>query len=321
MDESRMRAIQYDAYGPADVLRVRTVSIPRPGPGAVLVRVAATRVNAADVTFRSGKLRLISGRRFPRGTGFDFAGEVVEVGAEVTDLAMGQGVWGFVLDARSGPLGAAADYVVAPAGAVATRPRSIDAVSAAALPGAAGAALGVLRDVLGLRAGERVLVRGAAGGVGTAAVQIAHAMGAHVTALARAEHTDALREIGADEVFDYRSVDPRELGRFDVVLDLVSRGMRTFRRLLGSGGRMAAMAVGGPADLAYVASSGVFGARRVRFVQSPPTGRLLTSLAELVDNGSVRPVVEGYYALEDIAAAHRALEHGGGFGKRVIKVS
>jgi NADPH:quinone reductase-like Zn-dependent oxidoreductase len=319
---SEMRAAQYDAYGPPEVLRVRTIPVPRLRPGHVLVRVAATSVNAADIAVRSGKLKLVSGRVFPRGAGFDFAGTVTEAASDVTGLGAGDEVWGFVNAVRNpGPSVGAAEYVLAPAGGTALRPRTVSVVEAAALSGVGASALGILRDVVRLRAGERVLIRGANGGVGTAAVQVARALGGQVTALASAPHLDRLRDLGAHQAYDYHSTSPADLGRFDVILDPVSRNMAPYRKLLTKKGRMAAMALGSPADLAYLLASGVNGHRRVRFVQSPATGPLLADLARYVDNKSVAPVIEAVYPLDDIVAAHRSLETSGGFGKRVIQVA
>ncbi|MEU7852119.1 NAD(P)-dependent alcohol dehydrogenase, partial [Micromonospora parva] len=234
----------------------------------------------------------------------------------------GDEVWGFVNGVRDpGPSGAAADYILAPAKDTVLRPRSVNAVEAAALSGVGASVIGILRDHVRLRHGERVLVRGANGGVGTAAVQVARALGGQVIALAGPAHLDRLRNLGAEQAFDYHTTDPRGLGRFDVILDPVGRNMRPYRHLLAPGGRMAAMAIGSPADIAYLVASRIHGGRRVRFIQSPATGTLLTSLAEYVDNKSVLPVVDSVYPLEDIATAHRSMEKSGGFGKRVIQMA
>jgi NADPH:quinone reductase-like Zn-dependent oxidoreductase len=319
---NEMRAVQYDSYGPSEVLRIRTVPVPALRPGHVLVRVAASSVNGADITVRSGKLKLVTGRAFPRGAGFDFAGQVTGAAGDVTGLAAGDEVWGFLDGARqAGPSGAAAEYVLAPAKSTALRPRTVSAVEAAALSGVGASALKVLRDGVQVQPGERVLVRGANGGVGTAAVQVARALGGRVTALAGPAHLDRLRDLGAERALDYHVTDPRDLGRFDVIVDPVSRNMRPYRRLLGPGGRMAAMTVASPGDVAYLLASVVHGSRRVRFIQAPPTAALLTDLAGYVDAKSVVPVIEAVYPLEEIAAAHRSLERGGGFGKRVIQVA
>jgi NADPH:quinone reductase-like Zn-dependent oxidoreductase len=319
---NEMRAAQYDAYGPPEVLQVRTVPVPRLRPRHVLVRVAASSVNGADTAVRSGKLQLVTGRSFPRGAGFDFAGQVTEAAADVTSLAAGDEVWGFVNRTRNpGLSGAAAEYVLASAEGTALRPRTLSAVEAAALSGVGASAIGILRDHVRLRDGERVLVRGANGGVGTAAVQVARALGGRVTALASAPHLDRLRDLGAEQAFDYHATNPRDLGQFDVILDPVSKGMRPYRRLLAPRGRMAAMSIGSPADIAYLLASGVHGSQRVRFVQSPPTAALLTDLAGYVEAKAVTPVIEAVYPLDDIAAAHRSLEKSGGFGKRVIQIA
>ena len=316
-----MRAAQYDAYGPPEVLQVRTVPVPRLRPGHVLVRVAASSLNGADTAVRAGKLKLVSGRSFPRGAGFDFAGQVIEAADDVTGLAAGDDVWGFVDAVRKpGPSAAQAEYVVAPVTGTALRPRAVSAVEAAAISAVGASAIGVLRDAVRLRPGEKVLVRGANGGVGTAAIQVAHALGGQVTALASAPHLDRLRDLGAADAFDYHTTSPRHLGRFDVVVDQVSRNMPPYRRLLAPGGRMAAMAIGSPGDLAYLLASRIHGGRRIRFVQRPPTPELLTALAGYVDAKSVIPVIDSVYPLDDIVAAHRSLEKSGGFGKRVIEI-
>lgn len=315
---SDMRAAQYDSYGPPEVLHLARVAVPEARPGQVLVRVAASSINGADVDVRAGKLKVLSGRRFPRGAGFDFAGDVVAVGDGVTDYGPGDGVWGFLKGLRAGPSAAAAEYVVASVKDVSRRPMTVDAVDAASLPGAGAAALGVLRDKARLQAGERVLIRGGAGGVGSAAVQIAHAMGGQVTALVSPQHIDRVRGLGAKEAYDYHNVDPSGLRDFDVILDPVGRDLRTHRRLLAKGGRMESMIVHGGSQFAYLAASTVFGGRRVRFAQMPPTHQLLADLAGMVDGKDVQPVIDSVYPLDDIAAAHRSVEAGGGFGKRVV---
>ncbi len=313
-----MSAVQYDEYGPPLVLHRVTAPVPELRPGHVLVRAAASSVNGADVTVRAGHLKVFTGRRFPRGTGFDFAGDLVAVADDVTDYRAGDGVWGFLNGLKQRPTAAAAEYVLAGVKDVSRRPLTLAATDAAALPGAAGAALATL-DTVGLQAGERILVRGAAGGVGTATVQLAAARGAEVTALVRETHLDRVRELGAHHAHDYRSTPPADLGEFDVIVDPVGKNLRAYRRLLRPGGRMAAMIVNGPSQFGYLAASTIHGKRRVRFMRSPPSGIILAKLASLVDDEAIAPVIDGIYDLDDAAAAHRSLEAGGGFGKRVIR--
>ncbi|MGW8554683.1 zinc-binding dehydrogenase [Streptomyces tubercidicus] len=181
-------------------------------------------------------------------------------------------------------------------------------------------ALTALRDTLHLRSGERLLVRGAAGGVGTAAVQLAQAMGGHVTALCRDSHAGALRDLGADEVFDYRATTPDQLGPFDVILDTVGSQLNAYRSRLSREGRMATIALS-VSSVAAIAASSVHGGRRIRTLSANPDTALLGDLAAYVTSGGLRPVVEGVYPLADIASAHRAFERGGVVGKQVVAVS
>jgi len=315
-----MKAAQHEAYGSAEVLKTRQLPLPALKPGHALVRVAASSVNGVDITIRSGRLKMLTGKHFPKGTGRDFAGEVVAIDPAETVFKVGDPVWGFIEGFEQSPSAAAAEYVLAPFGGLALRPRTIDAIGAAALSGAAAAALGVLRDAAKVGKGDRVLVRGANGGVGVAAIQIAKVMGAHVTALvSTADQIAQAQAIGADVAFDYHKLQPRKLGRFDVVFDPVGRGMSPFRRLLDKDGVMACVAVPGPGDIAYILFSNIYGSRRVRFVRMPPTGKLLGELTPYVDEHGVKPVIDSEYTLDTIADAHHSLERSGGFGKRVVR--
>jgi len=209
---------------------------------------------------------------------------------------------------------------VVPAGRVAPAPAGISPAEAAALVVAGATALIALRDIVRLNSRERVLVRGAAGGVGTAAVQLAHAMGGHVTALARDRHAATLADLGADEVLDYRTTSPDQIGPFDVVLDTVGTQLGRYRRRLTCTGRMATVGLSAPA-LAVIAASSVYGTRRIRTFSANPDTALLHDLADQVTSGALRPVVHTMYPLADIAMAHQAFERGGVVGKHVVTVS
>ncbi|MDA0563371.1 NAD(P)-dependent alcohol dehydrogenase [Streptomonospora sp. S1-112] len=319
-----MRAALYDRYGPPEVLYVGRVPTPAPGPGEVLVKVGAASVNGGELTGRAGRLRVVTERAgggWPRRVGIDFAGEVADLGGGAGGgWRVGDRVWG-VLPASLLARGCAAEYVAVPADRIAPAPAGLDVVEAAALPAVGTTVITALRDKAGLAAGERLLVRGAAGGVGSAAVQLGRAYGAHVTALAGAHNLDFVRELGADEALDRRAVAPGDLGRFDVVLDTVGTGLAAWRRLLIRRGRMVTVSVDPDhllASLGYIAASTVFGRRRVRFFRGDPGGELLAELTRLVQDGALRPVVDTVYPLADIAKAHAALEAGGVRGKLVV---
>ncbi|WP_069768482.1 NADP-dependent oxidoreductase [Streptomyces sp. LUP30] len=315
-----MKAAQITSFGAPDVLRVNDVERPAPGPGEVLVSVEASSVNGHDVIVRAGGLRMVSGRRFPIGVGLDFAGVVVETGAEVQDHRAGDRVWGMVHPREKHATAGAAEYVVVPAGRISPAPGGISSVDAASLVVGGATALIALRDSVRLEKGERVLVRGAAGGVGTAAVQLAYAMGGHVTALARHRHAKALEQLGADKVIDYVDTAPEQTGSYDVVIDTVGSELNCFRSRLTKGGRMVTVALSGAA-IAAIAASSVHGARRIRTFSANPEPDVLRALADHVSSGALRPVVEGVYPLADIASAHRAFERGGVMGKHVVAVS
>lgn len=264
-----MRAIQIMRFGGPEVLEVREVEQPSPRPGEVLVAVQAASVNGHDTITRSGGLKIVSGRRFPIGVGLDFAGTVAGLGTGADDFTVGDLVWGMIDPRRRHSTGSAAQFVVVPQRRMAPAPAALSATGAASLVVAGATALTALDDVLDLRAGQRLLVRGAAGGVGSAAVQLGRARGAHVTALAGARHGDLLRELGAAEVLDRSSTDLRTIGPFDAVFDTVGTELARVRRTGGRHGRTATIALSGPA-LAPIALSSIHGTARVRNLQRQP---------------------------------------------------
>ncbi|WP_043236456.1 NAD(P)-dependent alcohol dehydrogenase [Streptomyces violaceusniger] len=317
---SEMRAARYDRYGPPEVLYEGTLPKPVAGPREVLVRVHATSVNGGELSGRAGKAKLVTGRKFPQGTGVDIAGEIAEVGSAVRHLAVGDRVWGVM---PHWTFGAAAEYVAVRPRQLSFAPDGIDLVRAAALPAVGTTAITALRDKIGLRSGERLLVRGAAGGVGSVAVQLGHALGAHVTALAGAKTLDLVRELGADEAYDYRTTGPAALGPFDAVLDTVGTELRAYRGLLSPGGRMVAIAYDTDRPLSSLGSvllSTVHGSRRVRIFTGDPLHQLFADLAAYVEKGAIRPVIDTVHPLSGVGAAHRAMEAGGVRGKHVIQV-
>lgn len=313
-----MRAVRYDQYGPPEVLHLTETPVPEPGSGEVLVEVHGASANGGETAIRAGKLRRLVRQPFPRGVGVDFAGQVASVGAGVRRIAVGQAVWGLV---PHGTFGSVADYVVVPEPRLAATPSGLDLVQAAALPAAGTTAITALVEEARLRSGERLLVRGASGGVGSIAVQLGKALGAQVTTLTGSRNLDWVRDLGADVALDYRTTRPIDLGEFDVVLDTVGTELPAYRARLARNGRMVALAI----DTVHIARSFVFVAlgrfartRRVHaFTNNPPPERL-AELTRRVEAGEIRPVVDTVFPMSATADSHRHLEAGGVRGKYVI---
>ncbi len=322
-----MHAVTQDAYGPPDALTVGEVPVPRPGAGQVLVAVTAAGVDRGVWHLVAGLpyvLRLGVGLRRPRQpvAGLDVAGVVVAVGAGVTRFRTGQRVFGI-------GTGSWAEYAVAREEKLSHVPDGVDLVGAATVAVSGSTALQALHDVGRVQPGQRVIVLGASGGVGSHAVQIARAAGAHVTGVASGAKTDLVRSLGADEVVDYTTSDPFAGGRrYDLVLDIGGRRpLRTLRRALTPRGTL--VIVGGEGgdrlsggtdrQLRAMALSPFVRQRLTTFVareHHSSTDRL----AELLADGRLRPAVGRRYRLEEAAAALSDLVAGRTRGKSVIVV-
>lgn len=317
---SDMRAALFDRYGPPEVLYLGRRPTPAPTPDEVLVRVRVASVNGGDLLARAGKVRLVTGRAVPKASGIDFVGEVAGVGSSVTGVRAGDRVWG-LLGRRSGSM---AEYVAVRPRQIAPAPKNLTPVQAVSLLAGGTTAVTALREKAVIKPGERLLVRGGSGGVGSVAVQIGKLFGAHVVALASAKNLDFVRGLGADEAFDHRTARLSELGRFDVVLDTVGTQQSRVRRLLAPGGRMVAVTIDFnriAAGLATVLASSVHGSGRIRLFSGNPGTELLTEITRYAEHGDIVPVVDTVHPLDRIADAHRALEAGGVRGKHVLQVA
>ena len=312
-----MRAVVYDRYGPPDVLRLEDVERPVAKEDEVLVRVHATTVNRFDVHTReanakSGLLvmllsRLVSGFRRPRRRilGSEFAGEVVAAGAAVTEFAVGDRVFGNTGMA----FGAHADFVcVRESGKIAPMPDGATFEEAAPVTDGALNSLWCLR-LADLRKGQRVLIYGASGSLGTAAVQLAKYFDVDVTAVCNTKNLDVVRSIGADRVIDYTQEDFTKNGEaYDVIFDAV--GKHSFKRCQGSlkpGGRY--LACDGFQNLILALWTPRFGDKKVIF-QIPPrwTKEDVFFMKELIETGRYRAVIDRCYPMEDVVEATRYVE-------------
>lgn len=308
-----MKASVYHEYGSTDVLRIEEVARPEPGPGEVLVRVRATSVTTGDWRLRAAAFpglmavpgRLMFGVFRPRRPilGGDFAGEVVETGAGVTRFAPGDRVFGV-----SGH-GAHAEYVRMPeSGAIHATPGEMTDEQAAALPFGGLAALTFLADFARVKPGERVLILGASGGVGSYAVQIARAMGAEVTGVASAGNLELVRSLGAHHVIDYGAQDPLRGARYDVVLDTVGvADFRRVRRVLDRGGRFVPLNFG-TREIWQSLRTGLVGRRKVVIGVNGDSAEALARLIAYWRAGALRPVIDRVYPFAGIADAHAHVE-------------
>lgn len=307
-----MQAIVQDRYGGPDVLRIVEVERPSPAPDEVLIRVRATTVSQSDTHLRRADpfvWRFLFGLRRPRRSlGVELAGEVEAVGSKVTALAVGDRVFG----QPATWTGAYAEYLCVPAdGPIAAMPAGMGFEDAAAVPDGVAQALAALRQA-GTTAGQRLVIYGASGSLGTAAVQLAKDMGAHVTGVCGPDHVELVRSLGADDVVDYRQEDFTRRGpRYDAIIDAVGKyTFRRGRRALRPGGIYVATDGGRfylETLLWYVATR-LTGSRRVRAAASRRNKPDILYVRGLIEAGRFRPVVDRRYAMRDVVEAHRYVE-------------
>jgi NADPH:quinone reductase-like Zn-dependent oxidoreductase len=328
-----MRAFVLPSYGPPDVLERTDIDVPVPGDDEVLVRVRATNVQPYDWHGIRGEPRIARlmpgplGLRSPKISilGADVAGQVEAAGKDVTRFRHGDEV--FAMPGQGG----FAEYVCVRESELAPKPKNLSFEQAAAVPLSAITALLALRDQGRIRSGQRVLVNGASGGVGTFAVQLARALGAEVAGVCGPRNVDLVRSIGAGEVIDYTAADfTRQGRRYDLLLDIAgSRSGWACRRALAPKGSY--VVIGGPAGrwiqplghmVAALAAS-PFGSQRMVMTAvgaSKENRRHLVTLTELIEDGQVTPVIDRTYPFEEIPAALRFSEDGHAAGKVVITI-
>lgn len=314
MTKATMRAIRQEVLGGPEVLREVEVERPTPGFSQVLVKVHAAGVNPTDWGHRAFGVFL---GQPPFILGWDVSGTVVETGFGVTIFKPGDKVFG-MLPYPFG-VGSHAEYVVGPARAFAPKPGGVDHVAAGALPLAGLTAWQALKDTAAVRAGQRVLIHAAAGGVGHLAVQIAKSLGAYVIGTASSDHHAMLRDLGADELVDYTTTDfTAAVDDVDVVLDPIS-GEYSARSLsvLRPGGTLVSLLPFSEEIPAEAARRGV--RAELMLVEADHQG--MTSLAALVTAGKLRPVIAATFPLADAAKAHELGESRHVAGKLVLTMS
>ena len=316
-----MKAVVQHRYGSADVLRIEEVDRPAPKPDEILIRVRASTVSQTDTHVRAAHpffWRLIGGFRRPRWRtlGVELAGEVEAVGSAVTGFQVGDAVFG----SPSSYLGCHAEYVCSRTDrALARKPDAVSFDEAAAIYDGASQALSALRQAE-VRPGQRLLIYGASGSLGTAAVQIAKHFGAHVIGVTSAKHLDLVRSLGADEVLDYRQQDFTRSGvRYDAIIDAVGKTrFRRGRRALRPDGIY--VATDGLENVLVWAAMRLFGRKRLRFAAGRRTKADVELLKALVESGEFRPVIDRTYAMADVADAHRYVEAWHKTGNVVLRI-
>lgn len=313
----------YRRYGGPDVLELAEVPTPVPGDREVLVRVHAASINAADRVLLRGKPFLVRlGTGFPRPRrpilGFDVAGRVEAVGSQVTQFRPGEAVFG------ASTFGAFAEFVCVNQETLVPKPNSVSFEEAAATPTAGYTALQGLRKGR-LEAGNKVLIDGASGGVGTFAIQIAHAYGADVTAVCSTRNVDIARALGVSRVIDYRHEDvTRHGGRYDLILaPNAYRPLSAYRRMLTPDGAYVMTGGGGVQILQAMllgALVSVTSRRRMGNLMAVARKNDLVVLKDLLETGKIKPVIERTVGLSDVPDAIRYLEEEHTRGKIVVSI-
>lgn len=323
-----MQAIVYSSYGPADVLRLQAMAQPVPAATDVVIRVHAASVSTTDVGVRQGGglMRLVFGLTRPKRPilGTEFAGVIAAVGANVQRFQVGDQIYG----ATGAGFGAHAEYLMLPEdGPIAAMPTNVSYAEAAAISEGGMTALPFLRDTGQIQAGQRVLINGASGAVGSAAVQLAKVFGAHVTAVCGPTNLGLVASLGADEVLDYHQTDFARTGQtYDIIFD--AAGKRTFansRSALSRNGIYLGTVPTLPL-FAHVLWTALRGGKKARVAatglrSAPDKVADLLILKELTEAGKLRPIIDGCYPKEQIAAAHRRVETGHKRGHVIVTLA
>jgi NADPH:quinone reductase-like Zn-dependent oxidoreductase len=320
-----MKAIVYTEYGPPDVLKLKEVAKPVPKDNEVLIKVYATTVTTADGMMRRGESfvsRIILGLTKPRKKfeipGLELAGEIEETGQYVKRFMKGDPVYGFT---GFGP-GAYAEYkCMNEEGSLVIKPANMTYEEAAAVVDGASTALFFLKDKANIQSGEKVIINGASGSIGTFAVQLAKYFGAEVTGVCSTANLELVKSLGADKVIDYTKEDfTRNGAKYDIIFDTVGKSSFSHcKDSLNKNGRYV-VTVMGLAPLVQTLWTRVIGSKKVIFTMSIEKTESLIFIKELIEAGKLKPVIDKHFSLEQIADAHRYVEKGHKKGNVVINV-
>ena len=312
-----MKKIIYNQFGDESVLELSEQTAPSPAKDQLLVRVKAVSINPLDWKVYGGEMKLMSGSKFPKSVGIDFAGVVEGIGSAVTKFKTGDEVLG-LLDPFKG--GALAEYVVVSETSVSRKPAHISFEKAAALPVTGLSALQIIDDLAAIGKNQDILINGATGGIGLFAIQLAKKRGARVTAVAGPKGVASAAEWGADTVIDYTKQDILRMDqRFDAVIDLSTRVSFTAAKKLMKKHAIFVTTLATPLALLRSLLNNLLSQRKLKVLLLKPTAERLKTLAGLAET-DLQVVLDKTYAINEVRRAYREARQGKTIGKSVIVV-
>jgi NADPH:quinone reductase-like Zn-dependent oxidoreductase len=312
LNEGQMKAVRIHTYGGPEQMHLESIAVPKPTDGEVLIKIHAAGVNPVDWKIREGYLSEIIPHNLPLTLGWDFAGEVIDIGKNVNKWRIGDAVYARPDLSKNGSY---AEYITVSENEIAAKPTTLSWQKSAAVPLVTLTAWQALKDIGQIKQGDRVLIHAGAGGVGIAAIQLAKKAGATVYTTASSRNIEFLKHLGADEVIDYSKQDFSKLNNLDIVFDtmggeILKKSWPTLKR----GGRLI--------SIAEVPSEELAAKREVSasfcFVQA--NAGQLSKIAKLIDSGDISVEVDSVFRLDDIVNAHKKSESGHTRGKIVIQI-
>lgn len=312
-----MKAVVIEKYGTIEELNIQQLPKPIPGPKDVVIKVRAAAVNPVDIAIRNGWLKGRISYNFPLVIGWDVAGVITEVGRNVTKFQVGDEVYSYPDLSRNGTYG---EFVAVEDTFVARKPKNILFTEASSLPLVGICAYRALIDAGNIQNGDRVLILGGSGGVGSFAVQLAKSSGAHVTATTSTKNLEFVKDLGADEVLDYTNTNWGTIeGQFDLVFDTVGPDALTpvFDTVKKNGKIVSVATFFKEEDIKRAKEKEI----SVQFLISEPSGEILSEITNLIEKRAIKPVVGKIFSLEDVKQAHQLSESKHAQGKIVLQIS
>lgn len=313
-----MKAVIINRYGSPEVLQYEDIEQPKIKSDQLLVKVHAAGVNPVDWKIRKGMLRLLTGNKFPLQLGFDVSGEVREIGDKVADFKKGDQIYSYLGNL---PGGAYAEYAAVSAQTAALKPSNMTYEQAAAVPIAGLTALQGLRDLGKIKRGQKVLINGGSGGVGTFAVQLAKVFETEVTAVCSTKNVEFVKSLGSDRVIDYTQQDfTQDTVKYDIVFDTVAnQSLSRCKPILQPNG-IYISTLPSPTTVLESVLTMLLPGQKAKVILAKAKGSDLAYLKDLFEAGKIRSIIDRTYPLSEVAAAHAYSEKGHAIGKIVLTV-